>query len=113
MNENIRKFLELASSNEEFKNKLNSATKESIIALAREQGIELTDADFGPTSEVSDDELNTVAGGNACACVLGGGGTGSAGQKTCACVGVGFGKTAGGKSRCGCAAAGSGEDITD
>lgn len=63
MTEGIKKLLEIASRNEELKSRLNNASKEEIIALARENGIILTDADFAQSGEISDDELAAVAGG--------------------------------------------------
>lgn len=59
MTDNIKKLLELASADAELKAKLTNASKESIIATAKEAGIELTDADF----ELPDEELSTVSGG--------------------------------------------------
>ena len=89
MSENLKKFLELLASNKELEAKALACNelgeekgKEAMLALAKECGIELTEADFekkaAPASgELSDDELDTVAGGTgACACVLGGGGGG-------------------------------------
>lgn len=64
MTENIKKLLELVSGSEELKDKLNNATKETVITVAKEHGISLTDADFEANkSEISDEELCTVAGG--------------------------------------------------
>ncbi len=64
MTENIKKLLELASTNEDLKTKLTNVSKDDFIAIAKENGIELTDADFeAPQGEISDDELNAVAGG--------------------------------------------------
>lgn len=51
MTDNMKKLLELASDNEELKAKL--------IAIAKENDISLTDADF----ELSEDALNAVSGG--------------------------------------------------
>lgn len=48
--------------------------------------IELTDADFEQTNELSDDDLDAVSGGARCICSFGGGGKASEGEKTCACV---------------------------
>lgn len=113
MSENIRKLLELASANEELKARLNRASKEEVILLAREQGIELSDADFEHGSEISDDELNAVAGGKICACPFAGGGTGEDknNTKTCACIGVGFGYMKNSdKLRCVCSVGGAGDN---
>lgn len=59
MTDNVRKLLELASADEALKAKLTNASKESIIATAKEAGITLTDADF----ELSDRDLDAVSGG--------------------------------------------------
>lgn len=108
MTENIRKLLELASSNEELKNKLSNADKDTLISIAKENGIVLIDADFEQTDEIADDELNTVVGGKSCYCFSGGGGTGEGDDKTCACVFGGVGKDYEGKKRCMCVMMGDG-----
>lgn len=110
MTENMKKLLEVASSNEEFRNKLVSLSREDVIALAKEQGIALTDADFESHSEISDDELTNVAGGQTCVCVFGGGGTASEGQKNCLCVSVGFGYMKDQLIRCYCTLGGGGKN---
>lgn len=112
MTDNMKKFLELISSNEELTAKVSGTSHEETIAIAKEVGIELTDADFEAQScEIGDDELDAVSGGDKCYCAMGGGGTASAGQQTCACVmgGAGFTKT-GGINRCWCAVGGSGSN---
>ena len=70
MNENLKKFLEEASKNEELKAKLAAMTdKETAVAkaieLAKEYGFTLTAEDFQPAdgAELSLDELDQVAGG--------------------------------------------------
>ncbi len=64
MTDNMKKFLELISGNEELTAKLNGASKEETIAIAKENGIELTDADFEAASgEIADDDLGAVSGG--------------------------------------------------
>lgn len=132
MADNMKKFLELVSQNEELGKKLNGMNKEEIIAAAKELGVELTEDDLKQESEeLSDDELDAVAGGKSCACVLGGGGkkTGDGSiYDVCACVAAGTGlKTTGGTltydpvkdewnsetnkvARCVCVAAGAGKD---
>lgn len=89
-----------------------NATVADIIALAKEHGLEITEADFqaAPEGELSDDELEAVAGGAECYCAIGGGGTGTHSEhnETCACVALGFGTTDAGGLRCSCAAAGYG-----
>ena len=74
------------------------------IALAKELGIELTEADFAqPDGEISEDELETINGGgcptagtvnNSCYCAAAGGGGGKQKDEDiwgCACVAYGQG----------------------
>lgn len=113
MTENMKKFLEAVSKNEELTKKINAMTKEELLVLAKELGIELTEADFAePAGELNDDELDAVAGGAECVCVLGGGGEagGKWNNRVCACVAAGAGLDRDGKGRCGCSAAGWGAD---
>ena len=70
MNENLKKFLEEASKNEELKARLAALTDketavEKTIELAKEYGFTLTAEDFQPAdgAELSLDELDSVAGG--------------------------------------------------
>ena len=70
MNENLKKFLEEASKNEELKARLaaltdKETTVEKAIELAKEYGFTLTAEDFQPAdgAELSLDELDSVAGG--------------------------------------------------
>ncbi|MBQ6317765.1 MAG: Nif11-like leader peptide family RiPP precursor [Oscillospiraceae bacterium] len=72
MNENLKKFLEEASKNEELKARLAALTdKETAVAkaieIAKEYGFTLTAEDFQPAdgAELSLDELESVAGGDA------------------------------------------------
>ena len=81
MNENLKKFLEEASKNEELKARLAALTDketaaEKVIELAKEYGFTLTAEDFQPAdgAELSLDELDSVAGGMFCTIVGGGGG---------------------------------------
>ena len=78
MNENLKKFLEEASKNEELKTKLKALTDkdtatEKAIEIAKEYGFTLTTEDFKEThgAVISDDELDQVAGGG---CFFGGSG---------------------------------------
>ena len=110
MTENLKKFLEAVSKDEALQAKVNAleSNKETamagVIALAKELGIELTEADFAqPDGEISEDELETINGGgcptagtvnNSCYCAAAGGGGGK--QKDddiwgCACVAYGQG----------------------
>ena len=99
MTENVQKFLELASQeDEDYQKKLNGDDRDGVIALAAEKGITLTYADLEQQEnegegEVSLDEADAVAGGKRCACVAGGGGEASGPcDLVCACVIVGVGK---------------------
>lgn len=86
MTENTKKLLEIVSGNKELSAKIGGMGKEEIPALTREQGVELTEADFVQKYELSDDELNAVAGGGKCICSFGGGGQYSDGSVRCVCV---------------------------
>ena len=114
MTENMKRFLEAVSKNEELTAKIGSMDKDALIALARELGIELTDADLEKPAvqELSDDALDSVAGGGdvSCACAMGGGGTKDSNDKTCACVLAGAGYSKQGRERCVCGFAGYGYD---
>ena len=93
--------------------KVSTLTKEDLLALAKELGIELTDADFAESASVlNDDELNAVAGGAECGCLLGGGGKagGKWFNKVCVCVTGGGRVTCDGTCRCVCTVAGWGAD---
>ena len=93
MSETLKKFLEEISADEELMKKACTASEEEILALAKEKGYELTAEDLKKqASELSEDELETVAGGKSCYCALGGGGTGDGNEDTCACVVAGAGK---------------------
>ncbi len=115
MTENMKKFLETVSKNEALCAKVGAMGKDELIALAKELGIELTDADLEKPAvqELGDDELDTVAGGSDvnCVCAMGGGGTKDDDDKTCACVLAGAGYTKGtNRERCVCGFAGYGYD---
>ena len=90
MTDNTKRFLEAASQDKVFIEKLNKAeTPEAVIALAAEKGFTLTEEDLKPepaSGEVSDDELDAVVGGKTCVCVAGGGGEAGTRDETCACV---------------------------
>lgn len=82
MTDNVRKFLEAVSQNEEEKKEVSALrTKEEVIAYAKDKGFTLTDEDLEQSKEeLSDDELDAVAGGNICGCgetngVVGSGGS--------------------------------------
>ena len=112
MTDNLRKFLEAISNDAELTKKINAMGKDELLALAKAQGLALTEADLLQKTELSDDNLDTVAGGSdvSCACAMGGGGTKDDNDKTCACViaGVGYDDEKG--ERCLCGFAGYGYD---
>lgn len=118
----MNKLQELLESNAELKAKIEAMNKDpkatvaDFIAMAKEYGVELIEADLQPTpagGEISDSELEAVAGGGKCVCVAGGGGTGDKYHDTCACVaaGMGFGKITdeGIGCDCGCPVVGTGK----
>ena len=116
MTENMRKFLEEASKDREYLEKVNKAeTPEAVIALAAEKGFILTAEDLKPdqpTGELNDSELDAVAGGKECFCVLGGGGEAGNSDGICACVSYGAGtyeEDGKKKARCLCASLGGGD----
>ena len=63
MSENMKKFRELLSGNEELAKKIDGMSKEEIIAAAKQLGIALAEADFAQATELADDLLDAVAGG--------------------------------------------------
>ena len=114
MTDYMKQFLEEASKDKNLAEKLNNAeTADEVIALAAETGFTLTEEDLKPDTgiqDVSDDELDAVAGGKACYCAVGGGGEANSNEKVCACVLVGVGEMADGKERCDCCVGGYGAD---
>ena len=124
MSENMKKFLEMVSKDENLKQKAmaynDMETDKAIqagIALAKELGIELTEADFvkkESSNELNDDELDAVAGGGGCGCAAagGGGGTNPQGETYgCACVMYGQGGNGNDDSfNCLCILGGAGGD---
>ncbi len=129
----MKEFLEFIETNEEAKAKVQAldakpdAKLEDYIALAKEYGFEISENDFvsveAKGTELSEDELDTVAGGGFCACAWGGGGTGygtytlngkTYNELTCACVLGGGGEYIDPKGerecRCVCVIAGTGWD---
>ncbi len=79
MTENVKKFLELISQDEKLKKAFCEAPDaKSIISLAAEHGITLTDEELKMSAskkqELDEGELASVAGGKACYCAVAGGG---------------------------------------
>jgi predicted ribosomally synthesized peptide with nif11-like leader len=93
MTENFLKFLNKVSEDNALAEKIGKETDvQVLIATAKDMGIELTEADFEKEpEELSDDELDMVAGGDECVCALGGGGDKDSTDKTCACGFAGWG----------------------
>ncbi len=64
MSENLKAFLEVAKADPELCEKLAKMGAEELVATAKERGIELSEEDFTPpVGEMSDADLNGVAGG--------------------------------------------------
>lgn len=63
MTENMKRFQELLSGNEELVKKINDMSREEIVAAAKQLGIALAEADFIQADELSEDDLDAVAGG--------------------------------------------------
>ncbi len=105
MTENMEKFMEGASKNEELKAKLMKLDESSLnqcILIAKEYGFELTEEDLKPEKnqpnedeKLSFDKLDSAAGGagrgrydkdgTTCFCLMGGGNKGDD-DGQCACV---------------------------
>ena len=114
----MKRLLEEMEKNQEMKAKIEEldknpeSTLKDFIKVAAEYGVELKEEDFKPAEgEFTDDELDTVAGGAECGCILGGGGSGTEYEKskTCACVIGGGGEWENGDCRCTCVIGGSGD----
>ncbi len=125
----MKEFLEFIEQNEEAKAKVAEldakadAKFEDFAAIAKEYGFDISDDDFVPVGgELSEDELDSVVGGDLCYCFGGGGGTGDPDtngdggepykELTCACVLGGGGEYYNDKGkkfcRCWCVFAGTG-----
>lgn len=71
----MKEFLELIEKNPELKEKVRNLDKtgtvSDMIELAAQYGVTLTEADFAkPGGEISDEELNAVAGGSGDSCLI-------------------------------------------
>lgn len=104
MSENMKKLLEMLSGDAELQAQIAELAKindkQGIIDFAASKGFSITMDDLADKSakpsELSDDELDAVAGGNdgVCVCVAAGGGGGKNDYDNtfgCACVGYGQG----------------------
>lgn len=72
MSDSMKKSLESISAREECCTRLNAMSRDEIIAMAKELGFEVSEADFQQPEEQSGDELGAVAGGARCVCSFGG-----------------------------------------
>lgn len=109
MTENMKCFLAKVSEDKALAEKASKQEKDELIVLAKEMGVNLTEADFAQTeSDISEGELNSVTGGGNCYCVAGGGGTDGEKDSACACVFAGWGRSTERHERCVCAMAGGG-----
>ena len=113
MTDNMKRFLEAASQDKEFTEKLTKAkTPEDVIALAAEKGFTLTEEDLKPqpvSGEMPDAELDAVAGGDKCLCIVGGYGAESGSDYMCVCpVAGGGGSSWLDEARCVCVFGGDG-----
>lgn len=134
MTENMKSFLAKVSEDKGLVEKISKLDKAGLIALAKELGFELTEADFAqPESSLSEDELtvihggttstqqeqawadfNNCSGGNGiqdCFCAAGGGGQRDENGDVCACVGYGQGYRGGQKCICPLVGVGADDDI--
>lgn len=113
MTESMKNFLAKISGDKALAEKACKLEKDELIALAKELGVELTEADFvQPEGEIAENELKTISGGDECQCYLGGGGTKATyGQyPACGCVLAGVGRDWNGDYfRCVCALGGYGK----
>ena len=111
MSENMKNFLKKVSEDKALVEKINELDKAGLIAMAKELGFEMTEADFlQPEGEISENEMDAVVGGyKRCACFSGGGGKADSEGDVCACVvgGGGISKVDG-EARCACLWAGTG-----
>lgn len=110
----MKLFLEKLSQDAALAEKAEKETRiPALIALAAELGISLTEEDFRRSEELSDDELDAVAGGSdsSCGCIIGGAGRvgpNKTTEKLCVCVAGGGGEYANGECRCACVGFGVG-----
>ena len=130
----MKNFLKKLSENKELAEKAAKLDKEALIALAKELGFELTEADFAqPEASLSEDELTVIHGGATstqeeqdwadfnncsgpngtqdCFCAAGGGGQRDENGDVCACVGYGQGYRGGQKCICPLVGVGADDDI--
>lgn len=93
MTNDAKEFLALASKDEAIKNELkNAKDTETTLKIAESHGFSLSADDFTPSEmeELSEDELEAVAGGSFCMC--NNAGSGGAHNLNCSCSFDGEGK---------------------
>ena len=126
MNGLKEKLFEIASQDEGFVERFNAAeSPEAVVELLKGKGLDVTAEDLQALAqpagqeavELSDEELEAVAGGDDCYCVVGGGGTAGGVDRTCGCVieGLGTFTEKNGKigDRCICVTGGMGASRND
>lgn len=103
MTDNAKKLLEILSEDKALAENFSAMSKDELFVAAKALGIPLTENDLAkPGSELSENELSTISGGQdhephdgkiGCFCTLVGGGGGKDEGETfgCACVGYGQG----------------------
>lgn len=128
MTENMKNFLAKISADKELAKKASALELADVIALAKELGIDLTEADLAAKDEMSADELAAIHGGNEqdwadfnncpgqngiqdCLCAAGGGGQRDENGDVCACVVYGQGYRGGAKCICPLVGVGADDDI--
>lgn len=116
MTQKVKQFLEKVSADAELSRRLEHMSREDIVKLAGEMGINLSDSDFSASEgcdELSDSELSAVGGGDKCGCVVQGcgqPGRGDTSLQKCMCSITGTGEFEDGCERCTCSFAGGGVD---
>ena len=115
-----KKMLEIASQDEDFGKKLGEAeAPEAIVELLREKGLDVAVEDLQALAqpadqdavELSDDELEAVAGGGECGCSVYGGGKAGGKDKSCGCYVYGQGGSKDNPDRCDCYSIGVGSSF--
>ena len=115
MTEKAKEFMEFISKDDELLDRIKKVQSvEQALEIANEKGYDLTAEDFAQADageEISEDELQAVAGGwKNCGCVVAGIGVSDAsdGSALCGCAVGGMGHWTDGTGRCVCPVAGGG-----